>query len=72
MKTVEQIDSEIAALQKQRNEALRGQANDFKRQAIEALEFLDQANDLPASIKNARTDKNGVFNPRRTFKIRKT
>lgn len=58
-RTREDIDAEIARLQQEKLELLKGEITANKRKAREALTALNEAGALSKALKEALTDKRG-------------
>lgn len=70
-RTVEEIDADIARLQEEKLQLLAGQVDDDRRAAAFAIERLYDAGAIPKKVLDACSDKRGVFNPWRAFRVQR-
>lgn len=67
MPSVQDIDAKIEQLQRERTKLLKEQADRYRFMAVEALNALHQAKELPPKAAAAFTGKDGKFNPGRVL-----
>lgn len=67
MASVQDIDAQIEQLKKEREKLLKQQADRYREMAVEALNALHQAKELPPKAAAAFTGKDGKFNPGRVL-----
>lgn len=70
-RSYDDIEAEIARLREEQRAMLTEEVNARKWQAVEAIEWLHEHQELSPAIEQACTDKRGTFNPKRVFKMRK-